>query len=92
MLILKFLLAVGAVLTSGLFALSAYLEPVATNAPIHVLVTPNTAALAAVAPPVKQVKLPATAAAPVAAPPKPLKAATRAGTNAKEQRPRRTQM
>jgi hypothetical protein len=70
MLIVKFVLAVGAVLTSGLFALSAYLEPTATKAAMHLNVAPTTSTLLAIAPPVKQVRLPEPAAPPVAAPPK----------------------
>lgn len=69
MLVLKFLLAVGAVLTSGLFALSAYLEPTATSAAMHLNVAPTTSSLLAIAPPVKQVRLPEPAAPPVVTPP-----------------------
>jgi hypothetical protein len=41
----KYFVAVGAFLTLGLFALSAYLEPSSTDAAARVSVTPTTASL-----------------------------------------------
>jgi hypothetical protein len=46
----KYLVTVGALLTVGLFALSAYLEPTSTDAAARVSVTPTTASLVYVAP------------------------------------------
>jgi hypothetical protein len=86
MLIFKFLLAVGAVLTSGLFALSAYLEPVSASTAMRVSVAPTTASLQALAPPVKQVRLPEPAAAPAPTPPK------NAAKPGSKERTRRAQM
>jgi len=47
----KYFLAVGTVLTLGLFALSAYLEPVKSVAGARVSVAPTTASLVYFAPP-----------------------------------------
>jgi hypothetical protein len=46
----KFFVTVGALLTLGLFALSAYLEPTSTDAAARVSVTPTTASLVYVGP------------------------------------------
>lgn len=54
--VLKYFLAVGAVLTFGLFALSAYLEPIPAEAPARISVAPTTAALLTVAPAAKKAK------------------------------------
>jgi hypothetical protein len=48
--ILRYFIAVGTVLTFGLFALNAYLEPVPANAPMRVSITPTTASLHYLAP------------------------------------------
>jgi hypothetical protein len=48
--VLKYFVAVGTVLTFGLFALNAYLEPVPANAPVRVSITPTTASLLFLAP------------------------------------------
>jgi hypothetical protein len=45
--LLRFFVAVGGVLTIGLFALSAYLEPVASAAGARVSVAPTTSSLLA---------------------------------------------
>jgi hypothetical protein len=41
----KYFVTVGMILTIGLFALSAYLEPVASDSAARVSVTPTTASL-----------------------------------------------
>jgi len=46
----RYFLAVGALLTLGLLALSAYLEPASRDAAARVSVTPTTASLAHIAP------------------------------------------
>jgi hypothetical protein len=46
----KYFVTVGALLTLGLFALSAYLDPAPTDAAARVSVTPTTASLVHVAP------------------------------------------
>jgi hypothetical protein len=48
--LLKYFIAVGAVLTIGLLWLSSYLEPVASEAGARVSVTPTTASIVAFAP------------------------------------------
>jgi hypothetical protein len=48
--LLKYFIAVGAALTVGLLTLSAYLEPVASEAGARVSVAPTTASLVAFAP------------------------------------------
>jgi hypothetical protein len=48
--LLKYFVTVGAFLTLGLFALSAYLEPNSTDAGARVSVTPTTASLVLVGP------------------------------------------
>ena len=48
--LLKYFLTVGTILTVGLFALSAYLEPQTSDAAARVSVTPTTASLLAIAP------------------------------------------
>jgi hypothetical protein len=46
----KYFVTVGAFLTLGLFALSAYLEPNSTDAAARVSVTPTTASLVLIGP------------------------------------------
>ena len=48
--LLKYFLIVGTILTGGLFALSAYLEPQTLGSAARVSVTPTTASLLAIAP------------------------------------------
>ena len=43
--VLRYFVTVGALLTFGLFALSAYLEPTSTDAAARVSVSPTTASL-----------------------------------------------
>ena len=43
--LLRYLVTVGALLTLGLFALSAYLEPTSTDAAARVSVSPTTASV-----------------------------------------------
>ncbi len=50
MLLLKYFLVIGTVLTLGLFALSTYLEPVPAQAPVRLSVAPTTATLVPLAP------------------------------------------
>ena len=54
--VLKFFIAVGALLTFGLFALNAYLEPIPADAPVRVSITPTTATLLSFAPTPKGAK------------------------------------
>jgi hypothetical protein len=54
--VLKFFLTVGTILTFGLFALSAYLEPVPADAPVRVSVASTTASLLYFAPLPKKAK------------------------------------
>ena len=48
--LLQYFITIGAVLTAGLFALSAYLDPAASEARARVSVAPTTASLIALAP------------------------------------------
>jgi len=48
--LLKYFLTVGAILLTGLLALSAYLDPVSTDAAARVSVAPTTASLVYLAP------------------------------------------
>jgi hypothetical protein len=54
--LLKYFLAVGTVLTFGLFALNAYLEPVPSERAARVSVTPTTTSLLSFAPAPKKAK------------------------------------
>jgi hypothetical protein len=54
--LLKYFLAVGTVLTFGLFALSAYLEPVPVQGPVRLSVAPTTATLVPLAPTPKKAR------------------------------------
>jgi hypothetical protein len=72
--LLKYFLTVGAVLTLGLFALSAYLEPKTSAAGARVSVTPTTASLVTIAPAKPAAAAPTTVAqTTVAVPPAPQK-------------------
>lgn len=52
----RYFITVGTILTVGLFALSAYLEPVSSDAGARVSVAPTTATLLSFAPPAKKPK------------------------------------
>ncbi len=54
--LLKYFLTVGTILTFGLIALNAYLEPVSSDAAARVSVVPTTASLLAFAPSPKKSK------------------------------------
>ena len=54
--LLRYFLAVGTILTCGLFALNAYLEPVSSDAAARVSVAPTTATLLYFAPSPKMSK------------------------------------
>jgi hypothetical protein len=54
--VLRFFVTVGAALTFGLFALSAYLEPVPTQSPVRISVSPTTATLITLAPASKKAR------------------------------------
>jgi hypothetical protein len=52
----RYFITVGTILTVGLFALSAYLEPVSSDAGARVSVAPTTASLLAFGPALKKTK------------------------------------
>ena len=54
--LLRYFVVVGTVLTFGLFALSAYLEPVPAQAPVRLSVAPTTATLVPLAPAPKKAR------------------------------------
>jgi hypothetical protein len=70
--LLRYFVTVGALLTAGLFALSAYLDPAASDAKARVSVAPTTASLIALAPsPIKPTQIKTSEVDP--APPAPVK-------------------
>jgi hypothetical protein len=74
MLILKYFLVVGAVLTAGLIAINAHLLPAGSTAPAAVMHSGTTASLPTVAPNVQPAET--TPAAESASPPPPAKSAS----------------
>jgi hypothetical protein len=70
--LLQYFVTIGAFLTAGLLALSAYLDPAASDAKARVSVAPTTASLIALAPsPIKPTQIKASEVD--VAPPAPLK-------------------